>query len=55
VPIIYIKAKEEKINIDFVSGTSKTITGTQLDKELSSALFQRNNEINKITVSVLKK
>jgi hypothetical protein len=55
VPIIYIKAKEEKITIDFVSGTSKTITGTQLDKELSSALFQRNNEINKITVSVLKK
>lgn len=55
VPIVYIKAKEEKITIDFVSGTSKTITGTQLDKELSSALFQRNNEINKITVSVLKK
>jgi hypothetical protein len=55
VPIVYIKAQEEKINIAYVSGSTKTISGAQLDKELSSALFQRNHVINKITVFVLKK
>ena len=54
VPIVYKKSTEPSIEVVFNSGESTHITGNQLTNELSTAIFQRKNSINKITVSVVK-
>ena len=54
VPVVYKKSTEPSIEVVFNSGESTHITGNQLTNELSTAIFQRKNSINKITVSVVK-
>lgn len=54
VPIIYKKSKIASIEVVYQSGEKKTFSGNQLDVSISTNLFQRNNTINKIIVSVLK-
>ena len=54
VPIIYKKSKAASTEVVFQSGESQIFSSNQLDKALSTALFQRTNTINKIIVSVLK-
>ena len=54
VPIIYKKSKAASTEVVFQSGESQIFSSNQLDKALSTVLFQRTNTINKIIVSVLK-
>ena len=54
VPVVYKKSTKPSIEVVFNSGESKLIPGNQLTNELSTAIFQRKNSINKITVSVVK-
>ena len=54
VPVVYKKSTKPSIEVVFNSGESTHITGNQLTNELSTAIFQRKNSINKITVSVVK-
>jgi len=53
VPVIYHLSKEEKIIIYFNNNDVKTIEGKQLNEEISSMIFNRNCEINKIEVFIL--
>ena len=54
VPIIYSKSSSQKITIDFINGKSVSIQGNELDNESSKSLFDRENIIKQINVSVLK-
>jgi hypothetical protein len=54
VPIIYSKSSSQKITIDFINEKSVSIQGNELDNESSKSLFDRENIIKQINVSVLK-
>ena len=54
VPIIYSKSSENKIKVDFINGKSVSIQGNELDTESSKSLFNRENIIKQINVSVVK-
>ena len=54
VPIIYSKSSSQKITIDFINGKSVSVQGNELDNESSKSLFDRENIIKQINVSVLK-
>ena len=54
VPIIYTKSSSKKITIDFIDGRSVSIQGNELDIDSSRSLFDRENIIKKINVSVIK-
>ena len=54
VPIIYIKSSSKKITIDFINGKSVSIQGNELDIDSSKSLFDRENIIKQINVSVIK-
>ena len=54
VPIIYIKSSSKKITIDFINGKSVSIQGNELDIDSSRSLFDRENIIKQINVSVIK-
>ena len=54
VPIIYSKSSSQKITIDFINGKSVSIQGNELDNDSSKSLFDRENIIKQINVSVLK-
>lgn len=53
--IVYKKAQEASLEIDFTDGTAKKIQGSVLDAQTGSLLFNRNNSIKQIVVSVLEK
>jgi hypothetical protein len=55
VPVIYHLSKSEEIEITFVNGDSKKISGNEIDAINSKKIFERNNEIEKIDVFVVKK
>ena len=52
VPIIYTKGEEKKILISYTNGEEKTIQGNGLDQATSLVLFNRNNTIEKIEVTL---
>ncbi len=54
VPIIYSKSSSNKITIDFIDGRSVSIQGNELDIDSSRSLFDRENIIKQINVSVIK-
>ena len=54
VPIIYTKSSSKKITIDFIDGRSVSIQGNELDIDSSRSLFDRENIIKKINVSIIK-
>jgi hypothetical protein len=54
VPIIYSKSSSKKITIDFIDGRSVSIQGNELDIDSSRSLFDRENIIKQINVSVIK-
>ena len=54
VPVIYHLSKSEEIEITFVNGDSKKISGNEIDEINSKKIFERNNEIEKIDVFVVK-
>ena len=54
VPIIYSKSSSNKITIDFINGRSVSIQGNELDIDSSRSLFDRENIIKQINVSVIK-
>ena len=54
VPVIYHLSKSEEIEITFVNGDSKKISGNEMDEINSKKIFERNNEIEKIDVFVVK-
>ena len=54
VPVIYHLSKSEQIEITFVNGDSKRISGNEIDEINSKKIFERNNEIEKIDVFVVK-
>jgi len=54
VPIIYSKSSENKIKVDFINGKSVSIQGNELDTESSKSLFNRENIIKQINVSIVK-
>ena len=54
VPVIYHLSKSEEIEITFVNGDSKRINGNEIDEINSKKIFERNNEIEKIDVFVVK-
>ena len=54
VPVIYHLSKSEEIEITFVNGGSKRISGNEIDEINSKKIFERNNEIEKIDVFVVK-
>ena len=54
LPIIYSKSSENKIKVDFINGKSVSIQGNELDTESSKSLFNRENIIKQINVSVVK-
>ena len=54
VPIIYSKSSSKQIKIDFIDGRSVTIQGNKLDIDSSKSLFDRENIIKQINVSVIK-
>jgi hypothetical protein len=54
VPIIYRLADENLVEIEKNDGTISKTDSLQLDKETSSAIFNRTGEISKITVYLKK-
>jgi len=50
VPVIYINSKEEKIIINYKNDDTETISGTTLDKKISSNILDRTGEIKHIEV-----
>ena len=54
VPVIYHLSKSEEIEITFVNGDSKRISGNEIDEINSKKIFERTNEIEKIDVFVVK-
>ena len=54
VPIIYSKSSSNKITIDFIDGRSVSIQGNELDIDSSRSLFDRENIIKQINVSLIK-
>ena len=54
VPVIYHLSKSEEIEMTFVNGDSKRISGNEIDEINSKKIFERNNEIEKIDVFVVK-
>ena len=54
VPVIYSKSKYSGINIDFYDKNSISFENNSLDIETSKSIFNRENNINKITVHIQK-
>ena len=54
VPVIYHLSESEKIIIKFINGDSKKSCGNEIDIINSKKIFERNNEIEKIDVFVVK-
>ena len=54
VPIIYLKALENKTTVHLNDGNIINFKDNQLNKETSASIFNRDNKINKITVSIVK-
>ena len=54
VPIIYSKSSSKKVTIDFIDGRSISIQGNELDIDSSRSLFDRENIIKQINVSLIK-
>ena len=52
VPIIYSKASDKKITINFINGKSVIVQGNELDNDSSKSLFNRENIIKQINVSI---
>jgi hypothetical protein len=50
VPIIYSIAEAGKIEVEMADGATKLVEGNMLDKNISQQIFNRNKEINRITV-----
>ena len=54
VPVIYHLSKTDEIKITFVNGDCKISSGNEIDSINSKKIFERNNEIEKIDVFVVK-
>jgi hypothetical protein len=52
LPIIYHKSNKEGIIVEFMDGTSKEYISLSMDKECSNKVFNRENSIKSIKVSV---
>ncbi len=54
VPVIYHLSKTDEIKITFLNGDCKISSGNEIDSINSKKIFERNNEIEKIDVFVVK-
>lgn len=52
VPVIYKKAKSNKIDVHYTSGTRETFHASELSNELSSSILHRTGEIDHLKVDV---
>ncbi|MFO7670287.1 MAG: hypothetical protein R6W31_11560, partial [Bacteroidales bacterium] len=53
IPVIYTRAKEPQILVEYHHGEKATIPGHTLTAELSSLLLSRSGSLSRIVVSVL--
>ncbi|MDG2073859.1 MAG: hypothetical protein P8J28_04685, partial [Polaribacter sp.] len=54
VPIVYKSSDRESIEVCFTNDTSKKFNSLKLDTETSKLIFERNNSIQSLTVSIIK-
>jgi hypothetical protein len=54
VPVIYKNYNKECIEVHYNNGQLKIFDSLKLDKETSKSIFERDNSINSITVSIVK-
>jgi hypothetical protein len=52
VPVIYSKSSDKNITINFIDGKSVIVQGNELDNDSSKSLFNRENIIKQINVSI---
>ena len=52
VPIVYKKAKSSKIEVHLNNGELRELEGNKLDGALSSSIFKRKDEVNKLVVFI---
>ena len=52
VPVVYQLADENSLKINKVDGSEFNLTSLKLEKDLSKSIFERNGEIERITVNV---
>ncbi|WP_439131313.1 hypothetical protein [Polaribacter sp.] len=54
VPIVYVKSDTESVEVLFNNDTTEVFNNLSLNKEISTKLFDRTNEISHIKVSIIK-
>ena len=54
VPVIYQKASDSAIKVFLNDGTVSSFKGKSLDTKTSQMLFDRNGQVDKLVVSVIK-
>ena len=52
VPVIYSKSSDKNITINFIDGKSVIVQGNELDNDSSKSIFNRENIIKHINVSI---
>ena len=52
LPIVYKKAKSSKIEVHLNNGELRELEGNKLDGALSSSIFKRTDEVNKLVVFI---
>ena len=52
MPVVYQLADENSLKINKVDGSEFNLTSLKLEKDLSKSIFERNGEIERITVNV---
>jgi hypothetical protein len=50
VPVVYISAPEEKIEISYADGRLREVAGNRLDAEISRHIFSRDGSVKQLTV-----
>jgi hypothetical protein len=52
VPMILTASKKDKITVFYADGSTEEITGRVLNHPISSMIFSRNNEIDRVEISM---
>jgi hypothetical protein len=53
-PVVYSLSETEKITVHFADGKKKEMSGNTLNQEISTLLFKRTGEIEKVEISINK-
>ena len=52
VPIILTASKKDKITVFYADGSTEEIAGRVINHRISSMIFSRNSEINRLEISM---